>query len=733
MKSFKLPIKKQNFCEVLSHQLRKKISPSAPASDIEKLLKKTFEYQLSTSFIEESRQYRECRLFQEVLREAGLIEQQLAREYAEHEMKVEEMVYAPFQNVLENEFPNVIKYKHNLRKYCLDKDSASNRYHATRKETLKDDMEEADTKVEQSRDQLAIEMFNILAKENEFSEYILQLLKLQRGYHESALKNLETIIPQLEKKIGDSPIRRVFGTSLQEHLRITNKRIAFPLEICITALSDYGMLEEGLFRVAASATKVKRLKSAIDSGCFSWLIPEYRDAHVLASILKLYLRELPEPLLTFHLHKDWIDAMHSPESRRLETVKAVIKKLPQENKDNLSYLFHFLFKLTQHAENKMSPSNIAIVLSPNLLWTKSEKENLNIGNCVVVNMLIEMFIKEVNILFPDDVSGYVTPLKIFQEDDVASHKSSSEIIDLKLGSPKPNVRKKKSAPVPPNNERAASHNLKSPGAGWKASMENLTTDDSVTGHLYLKLDDNVTNSEQNADQTVQEKCLKTNMEEVIVDITPPDEKEPVSISQSNYGSKLLLDKPVPDEAPSVKPAEAANALENLRRKEPGNVRQGKPEVPARPLSLTKKPPSDAFKKTHCSVYNVADKLHPSIINIETKNELSPSKLQDAEPQGNVLRVRVTEGKICDTRMAKTGNRSEVGATEAVDGVNGNRFNEQRLSSGNGVASAPQKGSHTRAKSDGGLVDLDRENGAFLQGSPYSLNQPIQTPPSPSEI
>lgn len=77
-------------------------------------------------------------------------------------------------------------------------------FQATKKETVKEDLEEADNKVEQSRDLLAIEMFNILSKENEFSEYILQLLKLQRGYHESALKNLETVIPQLEKKIGTS-------------------------------------------------------------------------------------------------------------------------------------------------------------------------------------------------------------------------------------------------------------------------------------------------------------------------------------------------------------------------------------------------------------------------------------------------------------------------------------------------------------------------------------------------
>lgn len=71
------------------------------------------------------------------------------------------------------------------------------------KEALKDDLDEADIKVEQCRDVLAGEMFSLLRKENEISQYILQLLKLQRGYHESALENLEKMIPILEKKIGN--------------------------------------------------------------------------------------------------------------------------------------------------------------------------------------------------------------------------------------------------------------------------------------------------------------------------------------------------------------------------------------------------------------------------------------------------------------------------------------------------------------------------------------------------
>lgn len=52
--------------------------------------------------------------------------------------------------------------------------------------------------------------------------------------------------------LGDSPIKPVFGTSLEEHLRVTKRRIAYPLEICIRALQELGMSEEGLFRVAGS-------------------------------------------------------------------------------------------------------------------------------------------------------------------------------------------------------------------------------------------------------------------------------------------------------------------------------------------------------------------------------------------------------------------------------------------------------------------------------------------------
>lgn len=51
-------------------------------------------------------------------------------------------------------------------------------------------------------------------------------------------------------------MKAVFGLNLEEHLRVTNRRIAFPLEVCVCTLTELGMLEEGLFRVVGGRSFV---------------------------------------------------------------------------------------------------------------------------------------------------------------------------------------------------------------------------------------------------------------------------------------------------------------------------------------------------------------------------------------------------------------------------------------------------------------------------------------------
>lgn len=98
----------------------------------------------------------------------------------------------------------------------------------------------------------------------------------------------------------DNEMEPVYGYPLEEHLRVTNRKIALPIQLCVSVLLRLGMEEEGLFRIAGAASKSRRIKLSLDACCLT--LPralEYKDPHVIAGALKSYLRELPEPLLTY--------------------------------------------------------------------------------------------------------------------------------------------------------------------------------------------------------------------------------------------------------------------------------------------------------------------------------------------------------------------------------------------------------------------------------------------------
>lgn len=106
-----------------------------------------------------------------------------------------------------------------------------------------------------------------------------------------------------------NPAKPVFGQKLEDHLRVTGRRIAYPIELCICTLLELGVEEEGLFRIAAGASKVRCMKLRLDSNCLDLeSAVEYRDPHIIAGALKSYLRQLPEPLLTHHLYEEWMAA-----------------------------------------------------------------------------------------------------------------------------------------------------------------------------------------------------------------------------------------------------------------------------------------------------------------------------------------------------------------------------------------------------------------------------------------
>ncbi|OXU23218.1 hypothetical protein TSAR_001023 [Trichomalopsis sarcophagae] len=447
----------------------------------EKRLKKCPEYVLGQTMLENAG---DEGLMSYTLLECGRAQVALANETVDHEAKVEQYVAAPLQHILETDVPNIIKHKRNLQRLILDMDSTRARYHqaskhntgltssgATKVDSLRDELEEAETKVEQCRDQLAAEMFQLMSRETELAQTIIQYVKLQRAYHESALHCLEDLIPDLECYINDNESKPVYGYSLEEHLRVTNRKIALPIQLCVSALLRLGMEEEGLFRIASGASKLRRMKLSFDACCLTLPIAlEYKDPHVIAGALKSYLRELPEPLLTFKLYSEWMAAAKIPQSdTRLRALWEVLHKLPTVNYENLRFLIKFFAALTKNQDvNKMTPHNIAIVVAPNLIWNSQEDAtSIVMDTANNSSLIVDQLITYADWFFPGEID-FDRELELQQGIVNGSAESNiSTTVDMRRcvsnsslsdhgesptqGSPKPATRRKnKPAPTPPS-------------------------------------------------------------------------------------------------------------------------------------------------------------------------------------------------------------------------------------------------------------------------------------------
>uniref|UniRef100_A0A8C1Z4C8 Rho GTPase-activating protein 17 n=1 Tax=Cyprinus carpio TaxID=7962 RepID=A0A8C1Z4C8_CYPCA len=381
---------------------------------------------LSQSMLDGGSQLGDESLIGKMMEVCGEAESKLAFEQSQHEVQLERDVLEPLSQLAEVDIPNILKQRKHLAKLVLDFDSAKARYHqatkaypsaanaqamAAKVDTLKEEMDEAQNKMEICKDQLAADMYSFSSKEGEYARYYVLLLEAQAEYHRRALASIESVLPSIQSQQDKWTEKPAFGTALEEHLKRTNREIALPIEACIMMLLETGMQEEGLFRIAAGASKLKKLKAALDCST-SQLEEFYSDPHAVAGALKSYLRELPEPLMTYQLYEEWIQASNvSDPDKRLQALWVVCDMLPKANKSNFRYLVKFLAKLALESDvNKMTASNISIVLGPNLLWARTEGSLAEMAATTSVHVvsIIELIINHASWFFPEDVDFNVS-------------------------------------------------------------------------------------------------------------------------------------------------------------------------------------------------------------------------------------------------------------------------------------------------------------------------------------
>ncbi|XP_069573317.1 rho GTPase-activating protein 1 [Brachyistius frenatus] len=145
----------------------------------------------------------------------------------------------------------------------------------------------------------------------------------------------------------------------------------------ISFLSEQGLEIEGIFRRSANVTLVKEVQLRYNSGA-SVNFREIEDVHLAAVILKTFLRELPEPLLTYQLYNDIVNFASVSSDSQVTVMKTLVESLPEENYASLRYLITFLAQVSANSEvNKMTNSNLAVVFGPNLLWGRDNAMSLS--------------------------------------------------------------------------------------------------------------------------------------------------------------------------------------------------------------------------------------------------------------------------------------------------------------------------------------------------------------------
>ncbi|XP_021571328.1 rho GTPase-activating protein 12 isoform X5 [Carlito syrichta] len=193
---------------------------------------------------------------------------------------------------------------------------------------------------------------------------------------------------------------QVFGSNLANLCQRENGTVPKFVKLCIEHVEEHGLDVDGIYRVSGNLAVIQKLRFAVNHDeKLDLNDSKWEDIHVITGALKMFFRELPEPLFTFNHFNDFVNAIKQEPRQRVAAVKDLIRQLPKPNQDTMQILFRHLKRVIENGEkNRMTYQSIAIVFGPTLL--KPEKETGNIAvHTVYQNQIVELILLELSSIF----------------------------------------------------------------------------------------------------------------------------------------------------------------------------------------------------------------------------------------------------------------------------------------------------------------------------------------------
>ncbi|KAG9073239.1 hypothetical protein KI688_001031 [Linnemannia hyalina] len=196
----------------------------------------------------------------------------------------------------------------------------------------------------------------------------------------------------------------MFGNDLLDQLELEQRLVPLVVEKCIEAVDERGLEVEGIYRRSGMAAEARQLVQAYDIGMQPDLMDTeiYQDICSITSVLKQYLRSLPDPLIPYDLYAEFMEAISLPQNNaKIQTFKDLMDRMPVAHYATLKVLLEHLNRVTQKDKiNLMTSKNLSVVFGPTLM--RNPDPSREIMDMTFKNLTIEFFIVHTNELFAQD-------------------------------------------------------------------------------------------------------------------------------------------------------------------------------------------------------------------------------------------------------------------------------------------------------------------------------------------
>ncbi|XP_058977994.1 rho GTPase-activating protein 21 isoform X2 [Musca domestica] len=197
----------------------------------------------------------------------------------------------------------------------------------------------------------------------------------------------------------------------------SNEYVPTLVDVCTNIVETKGLGVVGIYRIPGNKAAISELSDQVNKSDFSWdrcnTDVRWEDVNVVSSLLKLFIRSLPDALLPSSFYSQFIEADKKEGMERLTELKALLEALPRYSHETMKHLFRHLNRVSKHCDvNLMEPKNLAIIFGPSIIRTPNDALDVAVKDmkhqCRIVELLLthyDYFFENAEAPDIDDVCG----------------------------------------------------------------------------------------------------------------------------------------------------------------------------------------------------------------------------------------------------------------------------------------------------------------------------------------